>query len=166
MELIWNYSYNIILGVTRDYLFLLPTTSLHSLVLTRTYSAHHPSRNKENQRWNQLGIRKPFRRLHSDAGASDRLESLNIFPSLQEAARSHLLFDWVASSLYLGGLEDPAHCSIMESSRADAASLQVNPFHCQIFLNDLRFDQLYAFMSLFSLKSHFLSNDLGCGNFW
>ena len=61
----------------------------------------------------------------------------------------------------MGGLEDPAHCSIMESSGADAASLQVNPFHCQFFLNDLRFDQLYAFVSLFSLKSNFLSNDLG-----
>ena len=34
MELILNYSYNIQVGVTRDYLFLLPTTSLHSLVLT------------------------------------------------------------------------------------------------------------------------------------
>ena len=113
-----------------------------------------------------IGNPKTFRRLHSDACASSRLESLNIFPSLQEAARSHLLFDWVASSLYLGGLEDPAHCSIMESSGADAASLQVNPFHCQNFLNDLRFDQLYAFVSLFSLKSNFLSNDVGCETFW
>ena len=112
-----------------------------------------------------IGNPKTFRRLHSDASASSRLESLNINSSLEVAARSHFVFERVASSLPLSLAQDSARRSIMESSGADAASLQVNPFHCQIFLNDLRFDQLYAFMSLFSLKSHFLSNDLGCGNF-
>ena len=84
----------LVLGVTRDYLFLLPTTSLHSLVLTRTYSSHHPSRNsnsnKESQRrGSQLGIRKPFRRLHSDASASSRLELevLSILSSRQAVDR-------------------------------------------------------------------------------
>ena len=111
-----------------------------------------------------IGNPKTFRRLHNDTSASDRLESLNIFPSLQKAARSHLLFDWVASSLYLGGLEDPSGQSIMESSQADDASLKVTPFQSQIFLIRLRFHQLYAYMTLFSSTSNFLSNDVGCGN--
>ena len=51
----------------------------------------------------------------------------------------------------------------MESSQADDASLKVSPFHSQIFLSGLRFDQLYVFVSLFHSKSNFLSNDVGCG---
>ena len=109
-----------------------------------------------------IGNPKTFRRLHNDAGASSRLESLNINSSLEVAARSHFVFERVASSLPLSLVQDSARCSIMENSGADAASLQVNPFHCQIFLNDLRFDQLYAFVSLFSPKSNFSFNDVGC----
>ena len=49
----------------------------------------------------------------------------------------------------------------MESSQADDASLKVTPLQSQIFLSGLRFHQLYAYMTLFSSTSNFLSNDVG-----
>jgi hypothetical protein len=50
----------------------------------------------------------------------------------------------------------------METSQADVTSVKVRSFQSQIFLNGLRFHQLYAYVSLFSSTSNFLSNDVGC----
>ncbi|MEC8582930.1 MAG: hypothetical protein VXZ18_19565, partial [Pseudomonadota bacterium] len=61
--------------------------------------------------------------------------------------------------------EDPSRQSIMESSQADDASLKVSPFHSQIFFSGLRFHLSYAFVSLFSPKSNFSFNDVGCEKF-
>ena len=133
----------------------------HLALLSRTYSAYHPSRNKENQRWSQLGVQKAFRRLHSDAVASNRLEILNINSSLEVAAHDLFIFERIASSLPLSLVKDSARYSIMESSQADVASLRVSTFQSQIFLYVLCFDQLYAYVPLFSSKSSFLSNDVG-----
>ena len=49
----------------------------------------------------------------------------------------------------------------METSQADVTSVKVRSFQSQIFLNGLRFHQLYAYASLFSSTSNFLSNDVG-----
>ena len=50
----------------------------------------------------------------------------------------------------------------MEAWQADVTSVKVRSFQSQIFLNGLRFHQLYAYMTLFSSTSNFLSNDVGC----
>ena len=73
-------------------------------------------------------------------------------------------FTRIAISPPLSVAKDRKQYSIMEQMRADDASLKVSPFHSQIFLHVLRFDQLYVFVSLFSSKSNFLSNDVGCEN--
>ena len=75
-----------------------------------------------------IGNPKTFRRFHNDASASDRLESLNINSSLEVGGRVFLILERVASSIPLGIVKDSVHYSIMESSRADAASLQVSSF--------------------------------------
>ena len=50
----------------------------------------------------------------------------------------------------------------METSQADVTSVKVRSFQSQIFPSSLRFHQLYAYVSLFSSTSNFLSNDVGC----
>ena len=70
----------------------------------------------------------------------------------------------IASSPRLSLAKDRDQQSIMEQMRADAASLQVSSFQSSFFLHVLHFDILYAFASLFFLKSNFLSNDVGCEN--
>ena len=112
-----------------------------------------------------IGNPKTFRRLHNDTSASDRLESSNINSSLEVGARVFLILERVASSIPLGIVKDSVHYSIMEQTRADAASLQVSSFQSHFFLHVLRFYRLNSFMSLFSSKSNFLSNDVGCGSF-
>ena len=89
-----------------------------------------------------IGNPKTFRRLHSDTSASSRLESLSTFSSLESIRKSTI-----------------------KRLQADVASLKVSSFQSRIFLSDLRFDQLYAYASLFSSMSNFLYNDVGCGSF-
>ena len=123
-----------------------------------------PRRISDEINWESENLPQ-FRRLHSNASASDRLESLNINSSLEVGGRIFLILERVASSIPLGIVKDSVHYSIMESSRADAASLQVSSFQSHFFLHVLRFYRLNSFMSLFSSKSNFLSNDVGCGSF-
>ena len=73
-------------------------------------------------------------------------------------------FTRIAISPPLSVAKDRKEYSIMEQMRADAATLQVSSFQSSFFLHVLHFDILYAFASLFFLKSNFLSNDDGREN--
>ena len=142
----------------------MPHASLHCSTLScLRCSPPLPYQGKSAMK--SIGNPKTVRRLHNDTSASDRLESLNtIIHSRGTVDRWSIIFFIEQLPPFPSANWNLAHQSTMETSQADVTSVKVRSFQSQIFLSGLRFHQLYAYMTLFSSTSNFLSNDVGCEN--